>query len=470
MKTKNGKFCHLPILLGLVLSMFASRALADVFSQTNSDGVTIYYEAYYEDGATTPIIKVTRSNPNYNEGVVVIPEKVSYNGTKYEVKAIGEGAFDGCGNLTSVTIPSGVIWIENFAFRGCWKLTSVNIPDKVTLIGVEAFNGCCALESINIPNSVEYLSSNAFLNCTSLKTVNIPSSVTDTGDCVFDGCTSLTSVNIPSSLKVIHGWMFRGCTSLASIVIPEGVETIGLSAFYGCTSLSFVTIPSTVTTISEEAFLECRGLSVIKSFIQSPPVLPVSAFSDYDNPILYVPLGSIDQYRNNGWCFVNIVETQNVEGCATPVISYENGKLSFSCETPNATFKWSVTDELAQSGSGAEVELTPVCEVSVYAFADEYAPSDLAKATLWWVEVGQTGGVVTGLKEIQAVPVLIKTGGGNITLEGVADGTIVKVFNVSGSSIGSGEASGGKVTMNTNLPSGTIVIVKIGEKGIKVVL
>ena len=81
-----------------MLSLFATRALADKFSQKNSNGVTIYYDAYYEEGVTDPIIKVT-SNPNYYEGTVVIPKEVSFNGKQLEVKAIGEGAFNGCGNL-----------------------------------------------------------------------------------------------------------------------------------------------------------------------------------------------------------------------------------------------------------------------------------------------------------------------------------------------------------------------------------
>lgn len=472
MKTKSmvtGSARLLPTLLCLMLSLFATRALADKFSQKNSNGVTIYYDAYYEEGVTDPIIKVT-SNPNYYEGTVVIPEAVSYNGKQLEVKAIGEGAFNGCGNLTSVTIPSGVIWIENFAFRGCWKLTSVNIPDKVTLIGVEAFNGCCALESINIPNSVDFISSNAFLDCTSLRTVNIPSSVTDIGDCVFQGCTSLTSVTIPKSLKVIHDWMFRECTSLTSVVIPEGVETIGFGAFSSCTSLVSVTIPSTVTTISEEAFNDCRGLTTIKSFIQNPPEIEISTFSDYDKPTLYVPEGAINSYKaKNNWKFFTIRPI--TEQCATPTIAYNKGKLSFSSDTDGATCKWTITDEDVTTGEGNEVTLAVSYQVSVYATKTGYMDSEVATVTLCWLDVNpQNGGIVTGTTQLHALPVLIRTASGTISMEGLNNGTAVSVFDMNGRLQGSAVASGNTATISTTLTPGSIAIVKIGEKAVKVMM
>ena len=53
-----------------------------------------------------------------------------------------EGAFSGCADLTSVTIPDSVIIITDFAFSYCSGLTSVTIPDSVTGIGPDAFWGC----------------------------------------------------------------------------------------------------------------------------------------------------------------------------------------------------------------------------------------------------------------------------------------------------------------------------------------
>ena len=57
------------------------------------------------------------------------------------VESIGDGAFSGCYELTSVTIPGSVTSIGN-AFNGCVWLKSVTIPDSVTSIGDLAFLGC----------------------------------------------------------------------------------------------------------------------------------------------------------------------------------------------------------------------------------------------------------------------------------------------------------------------------------------
>ncbi len=51
-------------------------------------------------------------------------------------------------------IPNGTTMIVDYAFDGCTDLTSITIPDSVTRIGNSAFNGCTGLTSITIPDSV----------------------------------------------------------------------------------------------------------------------------------------------------------------------------------------------------------------------------------------------------------------------------------------------------------------------------
>ncbi len=77
----------------------------------NADGVTIYY--YFNQDKTE--LEVTCSGyPRYAgtySGKVAIPESVIYEEKTYPVTSIGDYAFYGCPNLTSVEIPNSVTFI-----------------------------------------------------------------------------------------------------------------------------------------------------------------------------------------------------------------------------------------------------------------------------------------------------------------------------------------------------------------------
>ena len=87
-------------------------------------------------------------------GDVVIPDSVTYEGTTFAVTGIEGNAFDGCFELTSITIPNTVESIGEQAFQGCTGLTSVTIGSGVTNIGTKAFNYCNALETVKCIGTV----------------------------------------------------------------------------------------------------------------------------------------------------------------------------------------------------------------------------------------------------------------------------------------------------------------------------
>ena len=62
--------------------------------------------------------------------------------------SIRQGAFSGCSNLTSITLPAGITEIGTSAFSGCSNLTSITIPASVKEIGAFAFSGCTKLEEV----------------------------------------------------------------------------------------------------------------------------------------------------------------------------------------------------------------------------------------------------------------------------------------------------------------------------------
>lgn len=104
---------------------------------------------------------------------------------------IADGAFSGCGNLTSITIGNKVISIGTNAFFCCKGLTSISIPDSVTYIGKNAFYGCSSLASVFLGKRVAYIGENAFYACETLSDISIPDSIEFIGDYAFWVCSNL---------------------------------------------------------------------------------------------------------------------------------------------------------------------------------------------------------------------------------------------------------------------------------------
>ena len=179
-------------------------------------------------------------------------------------------AFEGCTNLTSVTIPDSVIEIDYHAFEDCDNLTSVTIPDSVIEIGYCAFNSCDNLTSVTIGNSVTIIDTYAFAYCDSLTSVTIPDSVTTIDDYAFEDCDNLTSVTIGNGVTTIGAGAFIYCNSLQSVTIPDSVTTIDSQAFAYCDSLTSVTIPDSVIYLIEGAFMGCNDLKAIQVSAENP--------------------------------------------------------------------------------------------------------------------------------------------------------------------------------------------------------
>ena len=198
---------------------------------------------------------------------VVIPDSVT---------SIGYGAFQGCTNLTMISVnggnscyssQDGILFnkgktelIQNPIGNAVDEYT---IPDSVSSIGNNAFNGSTSLTSITIPDSVTSIGSSAFENCTSLTSITIPNNVTSIGYGAFQGCTNLTSITIPNNVTSIGYGAFQGCTNLTSITIPDSVTSIGNFAFDKCSSLKSVIIGNGVTNIGICVFAGCLNIEEV---------------------------------------------------------------------------------------------------------------------------------------------------------------------------------------------------------------
>lgn len=350
----------LALLLPTTLSAYDFEVDGIYYNINGNEATVTFQFAYYDTGEQ--YISYTYSDYC---GHVTIPASVTFNGATYPVTTIGEWAFYGCYELTSIEIANSVTSIGDRAFFDCSSLNNIEIPNSITNIGTEAFchcenmssislssaltkisfgtfTACHNLTNINIPNSVTVIDDNAFCECTGLTSIDVPNSVTSIGFQAFFNCSSLKDIFIPKSVTSISQCILYACWGLESIVVEDGnpnydsrdncnaiIETasntliqgckktiipntiisIGNWAFSYCTGLTSINIPNSVTHIGDGAFEYCNSLTNVYSYIINPETvfLDNTVFllsyetTSYSNRTLHVPIGTIAAYQNTNW-------------------------------------------------------------------------------------------------------------------------------------------------------------------------
>ena len=126
------------------------------------------------------------------ETAVTIPSTVNIDGEDYQVTEIGKRAFYNNYNITSITLPEGLVAIGDRAFEDL-GMTSIILPSTLKTIGEYAF-GWTQLNSIVIPEGVTSIGNFAFTWCQKLQKLELPSTLTSIGDRMINGCGALVSV------------------------------------------------------------------------------------------------------------------------------------------------------------------------------------------------------------------------------------------------------------------------------------
>ena len=336
------------------------------------------------------------------------------------------------------------------------------------------------MKDLIIPNDVTILNDYTFDGCSGLNSVSIPNKVSSIGICAFRGCTGLTSITIPNNATEIGSGAFESCSSLTFIDVPNSVTTLGDVVFRGCSSLTTLTLGSGLNSIGYKAFSECKELTNVYCYAEKVPTSSGSNIfegSYVEYATLHVPLVSVNEYKAaEDWKkFKEIVgldgSIPETPKCEKPSIVYKDGKLEFESATEDVEFISDITDADIKKNYAATVLLTATYNISVYATKSGYDNSDVATATLCWIDAEpKTEGITSGVANVRAQAVLIQNNDGFITINGIEDGTRVCAYTLNGVEESSTISRNGSAILSTNAKPGNTVVVKLGDKSVKVLM
>ena len=282
----------------------------------------------------------------------------------------------GTGEMTNFGYQNHAPWVS---YRN--NIIKVNIGEGVTSIGDYSFKNCSILPTISIPDGVTSIGGSAFYGCSSLTSITIPDGVTSIGGGAFHHCYSLTSILIPDGVTIIGENAFASCYNIKTIILPKNLSIIKKMAFFDCSNLESITIPASVEYIYQEAFANSSNLKEVTALPEEPPFLYANSFSNYDIT-LKVPESATNKYKSTEpWSnFKEIIalngDQPETKKCSAPTISYNDGKIVFSCETEDVEYIYNVTIDGNKTGIGSEVKLTGVYKVCVYATKEGYENSE----------------------------------------------------------------------------------------------
>ena len=230
------------------------------------NGNTYYYKvrALKSDGtagAWSSIVSVTYRKP----AAATVASGKCGDSAAWKLDAEGTLTISGAGRMYDYEWPAdrgGTTppWLAN-KYRN--SIRALHVEQGITYIGRCAFDSCGNLSDVTLPTSLRIIGQCAFNDCTALRSIQLPEGLTTIMEDAFNAA-GLVSITFPSTLGELRDGAFMNCEKLQSLRLPEGLTTIGNWAFYCNPNISSIYIPASVTTIGEEAFIYYNNLATVR--------------------------------------------------------------------------------------------------------------------------------------------------------------------------------------------------------------
>ena len=262
-------------------------------------------------------------------------------------------------SISTITVGEGVtkLGAQSFSMMVGGTPISVSLPSTLTTIGDYAFAGSHALHSIVIPDSVNYIGESAFSDCLYLDTITINAAgsmlQTISNDAFVN--TAITSISLPDSLTTIGNNAFNGCQQLDTVSIgvnASQLSSVGSNAFNdvysGVQAFSTVNYAGSSSQWNNITIAAGNGRLTQASIQYSvqDPVTPTTYTITFD--------------AGNG-VFSNGYSTMNITADA-------NGALASAVETPSLNgFTFAGWFDAATGGNPVNVSDPFLADTTVYA-------------------------------------------------------------------------------------------------------
>ena len=237
------------------------------------------------------------------------------------LQTIDISAFDECTALETISLPVTIKVIAERAFQTTPKLEHITLPQHLQSIGFWSF-ASSGLRSLYLPADVKELAIHAFSGCKQLTTVTV-----SPDNPVFDSRDNCNAIIHTATNIMVSG-------GIAATVAPT-VTDFSDDALSGTDRSDFV-LPAHIHHIGLWTFI----FKVDRVYCQSPVPPDFDSqngtnviFTEHEkhpDPIIYVPYGSLDAYRQaEGWDYYadTIIEFPSIS-VPTPIIPFSQLRLT----------------------------------------------------------------------------------------------------------------------------------------------